>query len=132
MVCFVSPKFKGFLWLHWYVHPHWEITFFNGIHIYCDIPVMPKESLLTSSCVGPIGLYSDKFLCRIYLVGYKSNQINFIPIMGPRGTNRNYTYKLTRGKSWWLIEHYIQTCYRYIKYIILNVHVNKCMPKRYL
>jgi hypothetical protein len=54
---------------------------------------------------------------------YKS-QINFIPIMGPRGANRNYTYsKITHinsqeGKSWWLIEHDIQTCYKYIKYII--------------
>ena len=61
---------------------------------------MPTESLLTSSCVGPIGLYSDKFLCRIYIVGYKSNQINFIPIMGPRGANRNYTYsKITHINS---------------------------------
>ena len=40
--------------------------------------------------------------------------------MGPRGANRNYTYsKITHinsqeGKSWWLI----QTCYKYIKYII--------------
>ena len=44
--------------------------------------------------------------------------------MGPRGANRNYTYsKITHinsqeGKSWWLIEHEIQTCYKYIKYII--------------
>jgi hypothetical protein len=54
----------------------------------------------------------------------KSNQINFIAIMGPRGANRNYTYgKITHinspeGKSWWLIEHDIQTWYKYIKYII--------------
>jgi ABC-type branched-subunit amino acid transport system ATPase component len=44
--------------------------------------------------------------------------------MGPRGANRNYTYsKITHinsqeGKSWLLIEHDIQTCYKYIKYII--------------
>ena len=44
--------------------------------------------------------------------------------MGPRGENRNYTYsKITHinsqeGKSWWLIEHDIQTCYKYIKHII--------------
>ena len=30
----------------------------------------------------------------------KSNQINFIPIMGPRGANRNYTYsKITHINS---------------------------------
>ena len=45
-------------------------------------------------------------------------------VMGPRGTNRNYTYsKITHinsqeGKSWWLMEHDIQACYKYIKYII--------------
>ena len=56
----------------------------------------------------------------------KSNQIKYIlfQLWGPRGANKNYTYsKITHinsqeGKSWWLIEHDIQTCYKYIKYII--------------
>ena len=60
-----------------------------------------------------------------------NNNNKFIPIMGPRGANRNHTYsKITHinssdlilsqleGKSWWLIEHNIQTCYKYIKHII--------------
>jgi hypothetical protein len=42
-----------------------------------------------------------------YSMHKSNNQINFIPIMGPRGANRNYTYsKITHinsqeGKSWW-------------------------------
>ena len=63
------------------------------------------------------------FHCTI-IIKIKKNKINFIPIMGPRGANRNYTYsKITHinsqeGKSWWLIEHDIQTCYKYMHVLV--------------
>ena len=58
------------------------------------------------------------------LIKIKSNQINFIPIMGPRGANRNYTYsKITHinsqeGKSWWLIEHDMSSIFSFLNFII--------------
>ena len=40
------------------------------------------------------------FSASTYQNQIKSNQINFIPIMGPRGANRNYTYsKITHINS---------------------------------
>ena len=59
-------------------------------------------------------------------------------VMGPRGANRNYTYsKITHinsqeGKSWWLIEHDIQACYKYIKYIIKKTTDIIISSKRWL
>ena len=111
-------------------------------------PLLYSKGPRVSNCVFRNGLISisdwvfgNVWSCSTLFImktSHKSDELNNLKkggvhksgtyVMGPRGANRNYTYsKITHinsqeGKSWWLIEHDIQACYKYIKYIIKKTH----------